>query len=198
MRSLSCRGLAPHGSHPRPPARLPKCRARVCVGGGGVQWLGARAGCAPCLMACAPCLMACARPRRNAIRNSYGYISDANPFFSAVLSKPYLNNVMISPHYYGPAVSYQYAKCAAGAPPASLLLQPPAWRVGHNERPRFGCTATCLTLVNISIKAGALPVRQRGAPGSSSPPVRASRCAAGPAATRGRRSGTARTCRSAT
>ncbi len=59
MRSLSCRGLAPHGSHPRPPARLPKCRARVCVGGGGVQWLGARAGCAPCLMACAPCLMAC-------------------------------------------------------------------------------------------------------------------------------------------
>ncbi len=59
MHSLSCRGLAPHGSHPRPPARLPKCRARVCVGGGGVQWLGARAGCAPCLMACAPCLMAC-------------------------------------------------------------------------------------------------------------------------------------------
>jgi hypothetical protein len=31
-----------------------------------------------------------------------------------VLAKPYLNNVMISPHYYGPAVSYQYAKCAAG------------------------------------------------------------------------------------
>ena len=32
-------------------------------------------------------------------------ISDPNPFFQTLLGKPYLNNVVISPHYYPPSVS---------------------------------------------------------------------------------------------
>lgn len=32
-------------------------------------------------------------------------LSDPRPFFDELLQKPYLNNVIISPHYYGPSVS---------------------------------------------------------------------------------------------
>ena len=32
-------------------------------------------------------------------------ISDPNPFFTTLSSKPYLNNVVISPHYYPPSIS---------------------------------------------------------------------------------------------
>ena len=32
-------------------------------------------------------------------------ISDPNPFFQTLLGKPYLDNVIISPHYYPPSVS---------------------------------------------------------------------------------------------
>ncbi len=40
-------------------------------------------------------------------------ISDANLFFTTLLSKPYLNNVVIAPHYYGPSISEQTVKCGA-------------------------------------------------------------------------------------
>ncbi|CAL8461992.1 g1523 [Coccomyxa elongata] len=33
-------------------------------------------------------------------------MSDPNPFFTALLSKPYLNNVVIAPHYYPPSISH--------------------------------------------------------------------------------------------
>lgn len=39
-----------------------------------------------------------------AIIKEFG-IHDANPFFTTLLSKPYLDNVVISPHLYGPSVS---------------------------------------------------------------------------------------------
>lgn len=39
-----------------------------------------------------------------AIIKEYG-IHDANPFFTTLLSKPYLDSVVISPHLYGPSVS---------------------------------------------------------------------------------------------
>ena len=39
-------------------------------------------------------------------------LSDPRPFFDAVLQRPYLNNVVISPHYYGPSVSQNTAKYA--------------------------------------------------------------------------------------
>ena len=29
-----------------------------------------------------------------------------NPFFQTLLSKPYLENVVISPHYYPPSISH--------------------------------------------------------------------------------------------
>ena len=34
-----------------------------------------------------------------------GGLSDPNPFFTALLGRPYLNNVVIAPHYYPPSVS---------------------------------------------------------------------------------------------
>lgn len=33
-------------------------------------------------------------------------MSDPNPFFVSLLQKPYLNNVVISPHYYPPSISH--------------------------------------------------------------------------------------------
>lgn len=39
-----------------------------------------------------------------AIIKEFG-IHDANPFFSTLLTKPYLDSVVISPHLYGPSVS---------------------------------------------------------------------------------------------
>lgn len=32
-------------------------------------------------------------------------ITDPNPFFTTLLGKPYLNNVVIAPHFYPPSVS---------------------------------------------------------------------------------------------
>ena len=39
-----------------------------------------------------------------AIIQSYG-ISDTNPFFTALLKKPYLNQVVAAPHVYPPSIS---------------------------------------------------------------------------------------------
>ena len=33
-------------------------------------------------------------------------MSDPRPFFVSLLSRPYLNNVVISPHYYPPSISH--------------------------------------------------------------------------------------------
>ena len=38
--------------------------------------------------------------------SQYG-LSDANQFFGPLLSKPYLNNVGVSPHVYPPSVTFQ-------------------------------------------------------------------------------------------
>ena len=54
---------------------------------------------------------------------SYG-LADANVFFGALLSKPYLSNVVISPHYYPPSGSKQQSGCAVLR--AGFLL-PDAW-----------------------------------------------------------------------
>ncbi len=37
-------------------------------------------------------------------------MSDPRPFFDDLLTRPYLNNVVISPHYYGPSISKQTYK----------------------------------------------------------------------------------------
>ena len=39
-------------------------------------------------------------------------LSDPNWFFQTLLEKPYLNNVIISPHYYPPTVSKSKSQCA--------------------------------------------------------------------------------------
>ena len=39
-------------------------------------------------------------------------LSDPNWFFQTLLDKPYLNNVIISPHYYPPTVSKSKSQCA--------------------------------------------------------------------------------------
>ena len=39
-----------------------------------------------------------------------GNLSDPNPFFQTLLTKPYLNNVVVSPHYYPPSISGQTMK----------------------------------------------------------------------------------------
>ena len=33
-------------------------------------------------------------------------LSDPNPFFQTLLTKPYLDNVVVSPHYYPPSISH--------------------------------------------------------------------------------------------
>jgi len=39
-------------------------------------------------------------------------ISDPNAFFTALVAKPYVGNVVISPHYYPPSISQNSAGCA--------------------------------------------------------------------------------------
>lgn len=39
-------------------------------------------------------------------------LSDPNLFFTTLLNKPYLNNVVISPHYYPPSISQAKTGCA--------------------------------------------------------------------------------------
>ena len=39
--------------------------------------------------------------------------SDPTDFFNTLLTKPYLQNVVIAPHYYGPSISKQTSGCAA-------------------------------------------------------------------------------------
>jgi hypothetical protein len=41
-----------------------------------------------------------------AIIDGWG-ITDANPFFQALMERPYLERVVISPHLYGPSVSHR-------------------------------------------------------------------------------------------
>ena len=45
-----------------------------------------------------------------ALISSFG-LSDPNPFFQTLLTKPYLDNMVIAPHYYGPSISGQTFKC---------------------------------------------------------------------------------------
>ena len=44
-------------------------------------------------------------------------LSDPNPFFQTLLTKPYLDNVVVSPHYYPPSIS----TATAGEPGGSVL-----------------------------------------------------------------------------
>ena len=37
--------------------------------------------------------------------NNPGSRDDPNPFFQAIFSKPYFNQIVVSPHVYGPSVS---------------------------------------------------------------------------------------------
>lgn len=37
--------------------------------------------------------------------------SDPTPFFNELLTRPYLENVVIAPHYYGPSISKQSSGC---------------------------------------------------------------------------------------
>ena len=50
------------------------------------------------------------RARRTVIQANG--ISDPNAFFTALVSKPYVGNVVISPHYYPPSISQNGAGCA--------------------------------------------------------------------------------------
>ena len=40
-------------------------------------------------------------------------LSDPNSFFQTLLTKDYLNNVVIAPHYYPPSISQAKTGCAA-------------------------------------------------------------------------------------
>ena len=42
-------------------------------------------------------------------------MSDPNPFFLQLLAKPYLYNVVISPHYYPPSISHSTADYTGAA-----------------------------------------------------------------------------------
>lgn len=46
-----------------------------------------------------------------AILSFYG-VSDASPFFETLLTKPYLNNVIIAPHIYGPSITRSNSRYA--------------------------------------------------------------------------------------
>jgi len=68
------------------------------------------------------------RAARSAIIQANG-IADPNQFFQTLLTKPYLKNVVISPHFYPPSISQQTQKCA----PAPCTL----------ARSCLGPSATC-------------------------------------------------------
>lgn len=42
--------------------------------------------------------------------SSFG-LTDPRPFFDTALTKPWINNLVISPHYYPPSISGQHSKC---------------------------------------------------------------------------------------
>ena len=58
--------------------------------------------------------------RREIIRERN--LSDPNWFFQTLLERPYLNNVIISPHYYPPTVSKSKSQCACSPRPRALSL----------------------------------------------------------------------------
>ena len=39
--------------------------------------------------------------------------SDPNPFFVSLLGRPYLDNIVIAPHYYPPSISHATTMCAS-------------------------------------------------------------------------------------
>ena len=43
------------------------------------------------------------------VQAQYG-LTDPNPFFTTALTRPYANQVVISPHYYPPSISGQTMK----------------------------------------------------------------------------------------
>ena len=49
-------------------------------------------------------------------------ISDPNPFFQTLLGKPYLDNVVISPHYYPPSVSGSKAQDSGCETPSNIKI----------------------------------------------------------------------------
>ncbi len=53
----------------------------------------------------------------------YG-LTDPNPFFNTVLTRPYANQVVISPHYYPPSISGQTMKYADLSPACPHALSP--------------------------------------------------------------------------
>lgn len=76
-----------------------------------MSWLAAfKHCCTCCCIYIDPCCLACAVLQGNGfvtnrdIIKEFG-IHDANPFFTTLLSKPYLDQVVISPHLYEPSVS---------------------------------------------------------------------------------------------
>lgn len=50
-------------------------------------------------------------------------MSDPNPFFLTLLTKPYLNNVVIAPHYYPPSISQATAQYGFPLPTCIRIFQ---------------------------------------------------------------------------
>lgn len=76
-------------------------------------------------------------------------LSDPNPFFTSLLAKPYLNNVVISPHYYPPSVSDQTNGCACQVWPLPLT---------SGGSPSLSCLpAAALALLCIACMHACLP-----------------------------------------
>ena len=46
----------------------------------------------------------------------------AQSFLDEIVGRPYVGNVIISPHYYGPSISKNTARWAAGCPVAAAAL----------------------------------------------------------------------------
>ncbi len=66
-------------------------------------------------------------------------LSDPNPFFSALLQKPYLSQVIIGPHVYPPSISMaqdetQVRPCMRVACPSCLLVCLAGRGVRHCQR----------------------------------------------------------------
>jgi len=76
------------------------------------------------------------RPRRTVIQANG--ISDPNAFFTALVAKPYVGNVVISPHYYPPSISQNSAGCAR-APAAPAAPAARSCRSRRARRAQFRC-----------------------------------------------------------
>ncbi|KAK9822481.1 hypothetical protein WJX81_000281 [Elliptochloris bilobata] len=79
-------------------------------------------------------------------------LSDPNGFFTTLLTKPYLGNVVISPHYYPPSISQNSASFVWPALWARMTgsfgYLTKAGYGGHRFPVVFGETGTCYTSAN--------------------------------------------------